>query len=157
MTLHGAKGLEFDTVFIAGMEEGLFPHSRALLDTRELEEERRLCYVGITRAKRRLYLLWAVTRNIFGSVRVNVSSRFLEDIPEELREEYGRYSGKKVIDKSESAEMDKIVVFRDGERVEHPVFGEGVVISTKDDFITVAFMKKGIKKISPKYAKLKKI
>ncbi|MFH0929627.1 MAG: UvrD-helicase domain-containing protein, partial [Candidatus Moraniibacteriota bacterium] len=86
MTMHAAKGLEFDTVFIAGMEEGLFPHSRSLLDQREMEEERRLAYVGITRAKRRVFLLWAVTRNIFGSVRVNVESRFLEDIPDELRE-----------------------------------------------------------------------
>jgi len=87
MTMHAAKGLEFDTVFIAGMEEGLFPHSRSLLDQREMEEERRLAYVGITRAKRRVYLLWAVTRNIFGSVRVNVESRFLDDIPEALKSE----------------------------------------------------------------------
>lgn len=84
MTMHAAKGLEFPVVFLVGMEEGLFPHSRSLLDTNELEEERRLCYVGITRAKTRLYLTYADRRLFFGQRTTNVVSRFISDIPEEL-------------------------------------------------------------------------
>lgn len=84
MTLHSAKGLEFPTVFIIGMEEGLFPHSRAMLDTSELEEERRLCYVGITRAKEKLYLTYARQRLYFGTRSNNLVSRFLSDIPQNL-------------------------------------------------------------------------
>ncbi|PIR71143.1 MAG: ATP-dependent DNA helicase PcrA [Candidatus Nealsonbacteria bacterium CG10_big_fil_rev_8_21_14_0_10_40_24] len=86
MTLHNAKGLEFPVVFIVGMEEGLFPHSRSILEAVELEEERRLCYVGMTRAKQRLYLLYALCRNYFGQVLANAPSRFLDEIPEDLIE-----------------------------------------------------------------------
>lgn len=84
MTLHCAKGLEFPVVFIIGMEEGIFPHSRSLMDAEELEEERRLCYVGMTRAKKRLYLSHAFTRIVYGGIQANTRSRFLDDIPEEL-------------------------------------------------------------------------
>ncbi len=84
MTVHAAKGLEFPVVFMVGMEEGLFPHSRALFDTHELEEERRLCYVGITRAKEILYLSYADRRMYFGQSESNPPSRFLIDIPEEF-------------------------------------------------------------------------
>jgi DNA helicase II / ATP-dependent DNA helicase PcrA len=84
MTMHAAKGLEFDTVFIAGMEEGIFPHARALADPNELEEERRLCYVGITRAKRRLYMTYARHRNFYGGMGSSIISRFLSEIPEDL-------------------------------------------------------------------------
>jgi DNA helicase II / ATP-dependent DNA helicase PcrA len=84
MTLHAAKGLEFPGVFLVGMEEGIFPHSRALYEEQELEEERRLCYVGITRAKEQLTLTSAARRTLFGSVQVNRPSRFLGEIPEEL-------------------------------------------------------------------------
>ena len=84
MTLHSAKGLEFPVVFIVGMEEGLFPHSRSLLDVQELEEERRLMYVGITRAKEKLYLTYARQRLYFGQRNSNLVSRFLADIPESL-------------------------------------------------------------------------
>lgn len=84
MTLHAAKGLEFDTVFMVGMEEGMLPHSRSLTDDSQMEEERRLCYVGMTRAKRNLYLITARTRRIFGSVQSNDESRFLGDIPSHL-------------------------------------------------------------------------
>ncbi len=84
MTLHSAKGLEFRAVFIVGVEEGLFPHSRAVSDESEMEEERRLCYVGITRAKERLYLIHAGERNLYGRFQCNEVSRFIENIPEEL-------------------------------------------------------------------------
>jgi superfamily I DNA/RNA helicase len=86
MTLHAAKGLEFGVVFIVGMEEGLFPHSRSLFDIQELEEERRLCYVGITRAKDIVYLTYAGKRLYFGQKSSNPPSRFIIDIPEHLLE-----------------------------------------------------------------------
>ncbi len=84
MTVHAAKGLEFDTVFICGMEEGLFPHSRSLFQPSEMEEERRLCYVALTRAKRKAYFVYAAQRTVYGSTQINAPSRFLKDIPEEL-------------------------------------------------------------------------
>jgi len=97
MTVHCAKGLEFPAVFIIGCEEGLFPHSRSLLDAWQMEEERRLCYVGLTRAKKHLFLTWASQRNLYGSIQVNPPSRFLFDIPRHLidlkgeREEFEGY------------------------------------------------------------------
>ena len=84
MTLHSAKGLEFPVVFLVGLEEGLFPHSRSLLETNELEEERRLCYVGITRARQRLYITHANMRTVYGSTSVAVPSRFLLELPKEI-------------------------------------------------------------------------
>ncbi len=92
MTLHSAKGLEFPVVFLAGMEEGLFPHSRSLMDDEQLEEERRLCYVGITRAKQVLYLSSAGMRTIYGRTSPSEPSRFLEEIPDSLVHEYRRAS-----------------------------------------------------------------
>ncbi|REE84545.1 ATP-dependent DNA helicase PcrA [Paenibacillus taihuensis] len=90
MTMHSAKGLEFPIVFIIGMEEGVFPHSRALQDNEELEEERRLAYVGITRAEKRLYLTCARMRTLFGRTSANMPSRFLREVPDELKSEAGR-------------------------------------------------------------------
>ena len=89
MSMHAAKGLEFETVFIVGMEEGLFPHSRALLDKHELEEERRLCYVGITRAKTNLYLTYTRRRLLYGNITGSITSRFLAEIPSHLLEPVG--------------------------------------------------------------------
>ena len=83
MTLHGAKGLEFPVVFLTGLEDGIFPHLRSLTDPDALEEERRLCYVGITRARERLYLCHAWCRQLFGATNYNPPSRFLEEIPDE--------------------------------------------------------------------------
>jgi DNA helicase-2/ATP-dependent DNA helicase PcrA len=94
MTLHSAKGLEFPIVFLAGMEEGLFPHSRSMDSEEELEEERRLCYVGITRAKERLYITHTVQRTLYGNPNLNMPSRFLKEIPEELLEDVSiQFSG----------------------------------------------------------------
>lgn len=87
MTLHSAKGLEFPVVFMAGMEEGIFPHSRSLMEPREMEEERRTCYVGITRAQRTLYMTHAYVRTLFGRTNMNMPSRFLDEIPDELKKE----------------------------------------------------------------------
>ncbi|MBV2234305.1 MAG: ATP-binding domain-containing protein, partial [Sterolibacterium sp.] len=84
MTVHAAKGLEFNAVFLSGLEEGLFPHENAMLETRGLEEERRLMYVAVTRARQRLYLSHAQTRMLHGQTRYNIPSRFLDEIPEPL-------------------------------------------------------------------------
>jgi DNA helicase-2/ATP-dependent DNA helicase PcrA len=86
MTLHNAKGLEFPVVFMVGMEEGLFPHINSMMEPQELEEERRLCYVGMTRAKKRLYLTCATSRMLYGAIQSNPPSRFVSEIPEELIE-----------------------------------------------------------------------
>jgi DNA helicase-2/ATP-dependent DNA helicase PcrA len=90
MTVHSSKGLEFPHVFILGLEEGIFPHSRSALSPQELEEERRLMYVGLTRAKEKIYLLFTEQRTIFGSTQVNPPSRFLEEIPSHLIDEAER-------------------------------------------------------------------
>lgn len=105
MTLHAAKGLEFPIVFIVGMEEGLFPHSRSLMDNTQLEEERRLAYVGITRAKEKLYLSYATSRLYFGEKLSNPPSRFIMDIPEELLESHGEF---KIDPITEKLELDDI-------------------------------------------------
>ena len=88
MTLHAAKGLEFETVFLAGLEEGIFPHSRSLNSNTEMEEERRLMYVGVTRAKQKLYISYAKRRQMWGETRYYTPSRFLAEIPENLTERY---------------------------------------------------------------------
>jgi DNA helicase-2/ATP-dependent DNA helicase PcrA len=126
MTLHNAKGLEFPTVFILGMEEGVFPHIRSLTEPDELEEERRLCYVGITRAMERLYLLNAWSRTLWGSLQYNPESRFLKELPEQLTEskEYEKRAAKQpprrgAIDPSR---------FRVGQEVEHVRYGRGTII-----------------------------
>jgi len=87
MTLHSAKGLEFPTVFIVGFEEGLLPHAKSELEPDQVEEERRLCYVGITRARQKLYLIYAGERIYFGNPTMNLPSRFLDEIPEDVKEE----------------------------------------------------------------------
>ena len=88
MTLHAAKGLEFPVVFLVGMEEGIFPHSRSAMDDEEMAEERRLAYVGITRAEKELHLTHAVTRTLYGETKWNNMSRFIREIPEELLDGY---------------------------------------------------------------------
>jgi len=161
MTLHSAKGLEFPYVFIVGLEEGILPHSRSLISYEEMEEERRLMYVGLTRAKEKIYLLFTRGRTLFGSTQVNPPSRFLDDIPEKLK----MHSKKTQIEnalfsanfnKSNSPKKEKIV-FHDGDRVRHAEFGDGVIISAIEDLLVIAFKKVGIKRISTQYANLKKI
>ncbi len=108
MTLHSAKGLEFNTVFMVGMEEGLFPHSRSMLDTQALEEERRLMYVGITRAKEKLYLTYTRQRLYFGTRSNNLVSRFLADIPEHLISSNNNF-------KDQDEFLDDVSITRDDE------------------------------------------
>ncbi len=155
MTIHTAKGLEFKYVFVVGMEENLFPHSRSLFDQSELEEERRLAYVAITRAKKIVYLISAKERLIYGSLQNNPPSRFLNDIPEELCETTYRH-----IDSSSSFTTVKSEPTRTassiqpGMKVIHKQFGVGTVIAKAGDIITVAFVNEGIKNLVAELADL---
>ncbi|WP_027339389.1 DNA helicase PcrA [Halonatronum saccharophilum] len=154
MTLHSAKGLEFPVVFLVGMEEELFPHIRSLESQEDIAEERRLCYVGITRAQERLYLTHATYRKVYGSVQYNRPSRFLAEIPEDL------FRGDEEIKVEEVVEK-KGYDFGLGDRVIHQSWGQGTVISfDKSDGlekVTVAFPEKGVKELALEYVKLKKI
>jgi len=163
MTMHSAKGLEFGHIFIVGVEENILPHSRSALSQLDLEEERRLMYVGVTRAKIQASLVYARHRMLFGSVQANPPSRFLEEIPQELilrseqkegnylesvfegknsfLQQKSQFHGKKEI-KKEGA------VFGDGDHVEHRTFGSGIVVSQDDAVYTIIFQKEGIKKIA---------
>jgi DNA helicase-2/ATP-dependent DNA helicase PcrA len=175
MTLHMAKGLEFPTVFMVGMEEGIFPHAYALSDERELEEERRLCYVGITRAKRRLYLTSARQRRLYGSQSFNLPSRFLDEIPAEVLEIRDRWASHALASSAAAAEgpavyerstlnserpEDEAFVDRlyPGARVRHPDFGIGVVrerTGSGDNLkVVVKFNGVGEKRLLVKYAQL---
>ena len=145
MTIHSAKGLEFNNVFLIGMEEGIFPHQAAFFDNNELEEERRLCYVAITRAKEKLYIVNAKRRTLYGIDSVNPPSRFISEInkellePDEVKEEF-KSPIKRTIDTS--------IEYKAGEHVLHDTWGEGVIISVEDKILTVAFPHpNGIKKL----------
>jgi len=169
ITLHQAKGLEFPVVFIVGMEEGVLPHIKSFDDPAQMEEERRLCYVGITRAKRKVYLCRAFRRNLMGGSLVNEASRFLSDIPRELVSNSGSLSSEEAI-ASAVYSWNKTAVFtpsenilelKAGDHVRHARFGEGVVInyqSVKNDAqATVEFNGVGQKKLLLSFAKLEKI
>lgn len=177
MTLHSAKGLEYDVIFIVGMEEGLLPHSRAVLNEKEMEEERRLCYVGITRAKQKAHLLHTTARTIFGSTQVSIRSRFLDEIDNDLFEERtvdfddgefldemfenrgkkrGFIKGTKDIRKIVQEDKKANLEFKDGERVKHEQFGEGIVVAHDEKTISVAFAGVGLKKLAKGVAPLKK-
>jgi len=169
VTLHQSKGLEFPVVFIVGMEEGLLPHFRSFANPEQMEEERRLCYVGITRAKQRVYLVHAFRRSLMGSSTVNRPSRFLEDIPQHLIASSGLWQGEN------SQVMPSIYSWgrapapsvasselKAGDHVHHAQFGDGVVVScqpVKDDKeVVVAFSSGvGVKKLLLSFAKLEKI
>ncbi|MFH0912411.1 MAG: UvrD-helicase domain-containing protein [Patescibacteria group bacterium] len=152
MTLHSAKGLEFACVFIAGMEENLFPHSRSVLDDEELEEERRLCYVGITRAKQKLYLIYTIQRLIYGTAAPSMPSRFIDDIPAELRTN-GDDSARSTEDIIPTASIR----IKMGDWIEHKHFGPGKVISVTKTEVVAAFQRFGIKRLAKNLAPIKKI
>jgi len=154
MTLHSAKGLEFKVVFMVGMEEGLMPHSNSFMEENGIEEERRLCYVGITRAKERLYLTNAKSRMLYGKEMINSPSRFISEISSEYLESNTieeKKINKDLLYDSESVE------YKSGEIVYHLSFGKGVVIGFDERFVTVAFDKRfGVKKFLKNYKGLKK-
>ena len=129
MTLHNAKGLEFPVVFIAGMEDGVFPHMRSLGDPGELEEERRLAYVGLTRAQRRLYLTLAVQRNLWGAPNYNSPSRFLGEIPKALIAEAPERQRKPVLEAAAPRPTLSASQVAVGDRVRHRSWGVGRVVS----------------------------
>ncbi len=168
MTLHSAKGLEFPVIFLAGAEEGLFPHARSMMDDDELEEERRLCYVGITRAKEHLIITNARVRNMFGQPAVNPPSRFLSEIPRNLIHAVKRAGEVKSVpgrrkEKPEPftpKENSASIVFKAGDKVVHNKFGNGTVVGVKKSVdgqeVQVAFEGGGIKSLLTKYAVLKK-
>jgi len=168
ITLHQAKGLEFPVVFIAGMEEGVFPHIKSFDDPAEMEEERRLCYVGMTRAKRRLYLVRALRRSLMGGSNANPPSRFLQDIPSHLIESAGLFEsieespiGSHKLGRDKSLSYLIPLTLEAGDHVHHAKFGEGVVISCTpargDQEIVVAFEGAGVKKLLLSLAPLKRI
>lgn len=156
MTLHAAKGLEFKAVFMAGMEENLFPHANSAWDQEQLEEERRLCYVGITRARERLYLTLTRSRMLYGKTMSNSPSRFLADIPAHLIAGYENVLASPAVIPS-VAEESLSGYLSIGDRVLHDDFGEGLVTAIDDDEVTVSFDDLGIKWLSLSYAKLKKL
>lgn len=165
MTLHSAKGLEFPCVFVCGLEEGIFPHSRSLLDPQEMEEERRLMYVGMTRAVDELFLLHAESRMLYGDTKSNSPSQFLMDLPDDLVER--NRDGIKVptmrafghrsipVESEEGIELEMGV----GDRVYHKIFGQGVVTEIVGGVITVAFddSSVGVKKLAASIAPLERI
>lgn len=160
MTLHSSKGLEFRVVFIIGMEEGIFPHFRSFSEIKELEEERRLCYVGVTRAEEKLFLLNARRRMIFGKTTENLPSRFIGEIENELLEVADELESKPSITKKlfnmykENYNNDLQV----GDKVYHSLYKEGVVVNIDGDLATIAFSREvGIKKMKANHISLKKV
>ncbi|MHB8306921.1 MAG: DNA helicase PcrA [Candidatus Desulforudaceae bacterium] len=157
MTLHSAKGLEFPVVFVAGLEDGVFPHSRAFSEPAQLEEERRLCYVGITRAEDRLHLTYATRRTIYGNTVYNQPSRFLAEIPRDLFE--GQVA-EKGVQTPEPSTPTAVGSFKPGDKVWHRKWGQGTVVMLEgkgdDARITVAFPEQGVKTLMVMYAPLEK-
>ncbi len=161
MTLHSAKGLEFPVVFMTGMEDGIFPLSRAIDQPEELEEERRLCYVGMTRAREVLYLTGAECRTLYGHTSSSLPSRFLKEIPETLVEVMGENTGSKEVPITHKPGTQKgsIGGYRPGSRIQHRIWGMGTIIKveekTDDIEITIAFPGLGVKKVLASVAPIK--
>lgn len=178
MTIHSSKGLEFENVFVVGMEDGIFPSNRSIYSEDDLEEERRLAYVAFTRAKKKLNLIHASQRMLFGTTNRNMKSRFIKEIDSSLIEKkenkkstVNQVSPKTEMVKSISLEEQlaknkmqsnlgklKNVNFSIGDRVLHSVFGEGTVLSVtalaNDSMLEVGFDKVGTKKLMANYAKI---
>ena len=176
MTLHAAKGLEFPAVFMAGMEESIFPHSRALYDQNEMEEERRLCYVGMTRAREELYMIYATSRMLYGGVQHNPPSRFLSEIDAEFQPDnsfefaglnqmknsfapqpsYDEYD-QTLASQTYSDEPRYVPDLNEGDAVRHQIFGTGTVVELDGDNATIYFKGKGTKKLNISFAPLEKL
>ena len=158
MTLHSAKGLEFKVVFIVGMEDGIFPHQNSFLEPGGLEEERRLMYVGITRAKELLFLSSAKKRMLYGKENETIPSRFLKEIPEDLIDiTKSSVKEEKIIDKSKCF-YEEDQNYKSGDVVMHTIYGRGVIISVDDKFVSIAFNKRyGIRKLMKNHSSIKKV
>ncbi len=182
MTIHSAKGLEYDNVYITGLEEGIFPSSRSIDSEEDIEEERRLAYVAITRARAKLYITSASRRMLFGQTQHNVTSRFIKEIGRELIIKNDNAAAvKSRIEESDNTVTEvrsyslqqqlarekrqtgvkETATYEVGERVAHSIFGEGTILSVKpmanDSMLEIAFEKVGTKKIMANYAKLRKV
>jgi len=168
LTLHAAKGLEFGTVFIIGLDDGILPHSRSFDEPEQMEEERRLFYVGITRAKDKLYLIRAIQRGGRGMTEETYPSRYMDDIPTDLiagRTRTGKSLKGSVLEskwalhnRPQSASVRE-AVYRAGTHVKHPTWGEGIVLDSRiqddDEIVDVVFNSVGIKRLSASLANLK--
>ncbi len=156
MTLHSAKGLEFPIVFLTGMEEELFPHQNSLAEKDGLEEERRLCYVGITRAKERLYLTNARQRMLYGRTSQTMPSRFLDEISDDLIENLS--NEKNFVSRASMYSNGDTTEYQVGDIVIHDMFGRGVVVGVDKSLISIAFGKQyGIKKLMKNHKSLRKV
>ncbi len=179
MTLHAAKGLEFPVVFMVGMEETIFPHSRALYDQSEMEEERRLCYVGMTRAREELYMIYATSRMLYGGSQHNPPSRFLSEIDAEfqvdtsftfqglhdMKNSYNEFDQSPSYDEpsisydqpAASNEPRYVPDLNEGDTVKHNIFGTGTVVELDGDNATIYFKGKGAKKLNISFAPIEKL
>lgn len=159
MTMHAVKGLEYDYVFVVGVEEGLFPHSNSLEDINELEEERRLCYVAITRAKKKLYLVNARSRILYGKISSNVPSRFINEISDECIETVN----KKEEDNYTKTKIDKAKMMNEnndlhpGDLVTHDKYGFGVVVTIDGSIASISFKNGGLKKLLKNHKSIHKM
>lgn len=155
MTLHSAKGLEFEVVFIIGCEEGLLPHRNSKEDIAEIEEERRLCYVGITRSKKYLYISYADSRMIFGSRQKSTPSRFLSEIPYKYIQSESSYFEE---EQSRNHEIQKALsTLKVGDRIRHKQLGVGIVESIDDEMVYILFDRGGRKALMLEYAQIEKL
>lgn len=169
MTIHSAKGLEFDCVFLCGLEEGIFPHQNSFGNESEIEEERRLCYVGITRARKRLFLTNAKRRILYGREQLNPPSRFLKEIDKNLLDVENRvptYQSGLHYKNSDSFSKEKAIFnanetdasLKEGDHIMHSLFGRGTIIAIDKSFYTVAFSSRfGIKKIMKNFKGIRKV
>ncbi len=157
MTVHSAKGLEFPIVFMVGMEESIFPHSRSLFDQHEMEEERRLCYVGMTRAKEELHMLHCSSRLLYGGLQHNPPSRFLSEIGGETQINSVNLAQDFINTAQTFDEPKYIDDFFEGDKIKHQIFGEGTVMEVEGDLAAIYFPKIGLKKLSLSIAPISKI
>ena len=159
MTVHSVKGLEFDYVFIIGLEEGLFPHVNSILNGNELEEERRLCYVAITRAKEKLYFVNARSRMLFGQETANVASRFIGEIkPELIDKKFEEKEIESKINVEDKFYNNEDIDYNIGDYVYHEVFGQGKVVGISGSLVSIAFKHPfGIKKLMKNHKSITKI
>jgi DNA helicase-2/ATP-dependent DNA helicase PcrA len=163
MTLHAAKGLEFPVVFMTGLEESIFPHSRALYDQSEMEEERRLCYVGMTRARQELYMTYASSRLLYGGVQHNPPSRFLSEIEGEsstmfpLSHDLMPLGENVEAPQTPTNEPRYVPDLNEGDGVRHQIFGQGTVLEVEGDTAVIYFKGKGARKLNISFAPLEKL
>lgn len=160
MTVHAAKGLEFPVVFMIGMEETIFPHSRALYDQGDMEEERRLCYVGMTRARNELYLLYASSRLLYGGVMHNPPSRFLSEIDGQFQAENSHYTPQPLNglnDQHIDLEPHYIPELNAGDNINHQTFGRGTVVELDGETAAIYFKGHGLKKLNLAFAPIEKL